>query len=32
MILTPHDAPEIFNRLANDRNFPLGVLFDWSKL
>ncbi|MBQ2862840.1 MAG: zinc-binding alcohol dehydrogenase [Clostridia bacterium] len=31
-IITPHDAPEIFNRLAYDRNFPLGVLFDWSKL
>lgn len=31
-VLTPHDAPEIFNRLAYDRNFPLGVLFDWSKL
>ena len=32
MVLTPHDAPQIFDRLANDRNFPLGVLFDWSKL
>ena len=32
MILTPHDAPAIFDRLANDKNFPLGVLFDWSKL
>ena len=31
-VLTPHDAPMIYDRLANDRNFPLGVLFDWSKL
>ena len=31
-ILSPHDAPMIFDRLAHDRNFPLGVLFDWSKL
>jgi 2-desacetyl-2-hydroxyethyl bacteriochlorophyllide A dehydrogenase len=32
-ILSPHDAPAIFKRLAEDHyNFPLGVLFDWSKL
>ena len=31
-VLTPHDAPAIYARLASDRNFPLGVLFDWSKL
>jgi len=31
-VLTPHDAPAIYDRLANDKNFPLGVLFDWSKL
>ena len=31
-IISPHDAPQIFERLANDRNFPLGVLFDWSLL
>ena len=29
---SPADAPEVFNRLAFDRNFPLGVVFDWNKL
>jgi hypothetical protein len=31
-VLTPYDAPMIYDRLANDKNFPLGVVFDWSKL
>ena len=29
-ICSPADAQAVFTRLANDRNFPIGVLFDWS--
>lgn len=29
---SPHDAPEVYARLAENKNFPLGVLFDWSQL
>lgn len=29
---SPHDAPEVYNRLAFDKNFPIGVQFDWSQL
>ncbi len=25
----PEDCTEVYNRLVNDRNFPVGVLFDW---
>ena len=25
----PEDCFEVYTRLANDRNFPIGVLFDW---
>lgn len=28
-IRSPDEAPEVYTRLANDRNFPIGVLFDW---
>ncbi len=28
---TPNECQEVFTRLANDRNFPIGVQFDWSK-
>lgn len=28
-IRSPEEAPEVYTRLANDRNFPIGVLFDW---
>ena len=31
-IHAPQEAPEVFRRLAFDREFPIGVLFDWSKL
>ena len=31
-IHSPADAPEVYKRLANDKNFPIGVLFDWSKI
>ncbi len=28
-IHSPNDAPEVYNRLAFDKEFPIGVLFDW---
>ena len=28
-IHSPTEAAHVYQRLANDRNFPLGVLFDW---
>lgn len=31
-IHSPREAPEVFKRLAFDRDFPIGVQFDWSKL
>ena len=27
---SPLEAQEVYTRLANDKNFPIGVLFDWS--
>lgn len=29
---TPQEAPEVYLRMADDRDFPIGVAFDWSKL
>lgn len=29
-IHSPKEANEIYNRLANEKSFPIGVLFDWS--
>lgn len=29
-IHSPAEAPEVYERLANEKNFPIGVLFDWS--
>lgn len=29
---SPEDAPAVYTRLAFDRNFPIGVLFDWSRI
>lgn len=29
---SPEECPEVFSRLAKDKNFPSGVLFDWEKL
>ena len=26
------EAPTVFSRLANDKNFPIGVLFDWKTI
>lgn len=31
-IHSPEDAPEVYHRLAFDKNFPIGVVFDWRKL
>ena len=31
-VYSPKKAHEVYTRLANDRNFPIGVLFDWSAL
>ncbi len=31
-IHSPTQANEVFNRLANENNFPIGVLFDWRNL
>lgn len=28
----PEEAPEVYTRLINDRTFPIGVLFDWTKV
>lgn len=29
---SPSDAPEVYNRLISDKNFPIGVLFDWRNI
>lgn len=29
---SPEDCPEVYERLVNDRSFPIGVQFDWTKL
>ena len=29
IIVNPHDAVKIYNDLVNDREFPIGVVFDW---
>ncbi len=29
---SPADAPEVYHRLAHDKDFPIGVLFDWTQL
>ena len=31
-IHSPNDAPSVYARLATEKNFPVGVLFDWSKI
>ena len=30
-IHSPYNAPEVYARLAENKNFPVGVLFDWKK-
>ena len=29
---SPEEAPEVYTRLLNEKNFPTGVVFDWSRL
>ena len=29
---SPADAGEVYTRLATEKNFPIGVLFDWSRV
>ena len=31
-IHSPTEAGPVYERLANDRNFPIGVLFDWRNI
>ena len=31
-IHSPADAQTVFTRLANEKNFPIGVLFEWDKI
>ncbi len=31
-IHSPEDAGTVYRRLAEEKNFPIGVLFDWSKI
>ena len=31
-IHSPENAGEVYTRLANEKNFPIGVLFDWSSI
>lgn len=31
-IHSPEEAPSVYTRLIHDRAFPIGVLFDWSKV
>lgn len=31
-IHSPNDAQKVFDRLADDKNFPIGVLFDWNDI
>lgn len=31
-IRSPRECGEVYRRLCNDKDFPLGVLFDWHKL
>jgi threonine dehydrogenase-like Zn-dependent dehydrogenase len=29
---SPEAAQEVYDRLASEENFPIGVLFDWRKI
>lgn len=31
-VVSPEDAPAIYRRLAEEKNPPLGIVFDWSKV
>lgn len=28
-VVKPEECPEIYNQLCNDKNFPMGTVFDW---
>ena len=28
-VVSPEEAPQIYNQLCDDKNFPLGTVFDW---
>lgn len=29
-IVSPTEAPKIYNELCYDKNFPVGTIFDWN--
>ena len=29
---SPYNAPEVYTRVINEKNFPIGVLFDWTQM
>jgi len=31
-VVSPTDAPEIFNQLCDDPAFPMGAVFDWREI
>ncbi|MBQ2999669.1 MAG: zinc-binding alcohol dehydrogenase [Clostridia bacterium] len=31
-IVSPEEAQRVYDRLVNEKNFPIGVLFDWGRL
>ena len=31
-VVSPTDAPEIYNQLCDDPNFPIGTVFDWREI
>ena len=31
-VVSPEEAPEIYKQLCEDKNFPMGTVFDWSKV
>ena len=31
-IESPENAPQIFNELCDDKNFPIGTVFDWRNM
>ena len=31
-VCLPTEAQDVYTRLATEKNFPIGVLFDWSEI
>jgi len=31
-IHSPEESPEVYTRMINEKNFPIGVLFDWTRV